>query len=250
MSGWIKLHRDLREWKFYKKDGFVKLWIHMLLEANHSTEILFDGYGNEIKYGQFSTGILRLSKETGFHRSKIERMLLKLEIENQIERRRTSKCSIITIVEWDKYQSRDTDQESSEKQARSKREAGENRTRIKELKELKNNNIYSPFLKIWNEQEIIIHKENDAYLLKIGKRIKAKIKVGFSNEDIMQAIKNYGSVVRSSSKAYKWSLEEFLTGEKANKYYPGNFIKSNFDFLKDKKTTREEFWKEVNLEDE
>ncbi len=80
MAGWIKLHRDLRNWRFYKKDGYFILWCHLLLEAHHGDTSIYDGIGNEIKKGQFSTGILRLAQETGLSRGKVERILKNIEI--------------------------------------------------------------------------------------------------------------------------------------------------------------------------
>jgi hypothetical protein len=104
MNGYIKLHRKIKNWKFYKVDGFLLLWVHMLFEAHHGDDPIYDGFGNKICRGQFSTGRKRLSEETGLSASKVERILKSLEIEQQIEQQKTNKCRIITITNWDVHQ--------------------------------------------------------------------------------------------------------------------------------------------------
>lgn len=108
MEGWIKLHRHLAEKAFYKKDSeFVHLWVHILITANHTkTEEYLGGELISCDAGQFTTGRKQLSQQTGICESKIERILNKLEkIEQQIEQQKTSTNRLITVVNWNKYQS-------------------------------------------------------------------------------------------------------------------------------------------------
>ena len=154
-EGWIKLHRSLKSWRYYKVSGFVSLWFHLLMEAHHGDSPVYDGFGNTINKGQLSTGILRLSRETGLSKGKVERILSKLEIENQIRRQRTSKCSIITICCWEQYQN--TGSETGSRQEADRKQTGSRQEQNKNVKNVKNErmkeyNTCDPtkIIDIWN----------------------------------------------------------------------------------------------------
>lgn len=103
---------------YYKKSSAVHLWLHLLLDANHEEkEFLWNGKIIKVKPGQMITGRKALSKETGIHRSSIERILKMLENEHQIEQQKTNKYRLITILNWKKYQERAPNRASSEHQA-------------------------------------------------------------------------------------------------------------------------------------
>ena len=107
MEGWIKLHRQLSEKSYYKKDSEkVHLWIHLLISANHFLrQEMLGGKPFMCKSGQFTTGRQQLAKETGISESKIERCLTYFEkIEHQIEQRKTPKNRLIIIKNWNDFQ--------------------------------------------------------------------------------------------------------------------------------------------------
>ena len=53
MANWIKLHRCFLDWEWYQNGDMVRLFLHLLLKANHA-----DGEwkGMTIKRGQLITG--------------------------------------------------------------------------------------------------------------------------------------------------------------------------------------------------
>jgi hypothetical protein len=105
MSGWIKIHRQLKEKSYYKDSEFIHLWLHLLLCANHANGEYLNGYEIiKLKKGQFVTGRKKLSLETGISESKIERILKVFESEQQIEQQTNSRSRVISILSWDKYQ--------------------------------------------------------------------------------------------------------------------------------------------------
>jgi len=105
MSGWIKIHRQLKEKAYYKDSEFIHLWLHLLLCANHANGEYLNGYEIiKLKKGQFVTGRKKLSLETGISESKIERILKVFESEQQIEQQTNSRSRVISILLWDKYQ--------------------------------------------------------------------------------------------------------------------------------------------------
>jgi hypothetical protein len=102
MIGWIKLHRKLLNWDWYKKSEMVHLFIHMLLKANKEPSVW---HNTPIEKGQFVTGLLSLSKETGLSVRTIRTCLTRLKNDKQIAIKTTNKYSIITICNYVDYQS-------------------------------------------------------------------------------------------------------------------------------------------------
>lgn len=102
MRGWIKLYREMIDWRWYKNKNVKILFIHLILRANHE-----DGSFENIKLtkGQLITGRKQLSEETGLSEREVRTALKKLVDTQEIIKESTSRFSIITICKWDNYQS-------------------------------------------------------------------------------------------------------------------------------------------------
>ena len=125
-NGWIKLYRKIQGKGYYKKSKYVHLWVHLLLKANHKeNEFMWNDKMTIIKQGQLLTGRKQLSDETGINESSIERILKMLENEQQIEQQKTTKFRIITIKNWENYQSGISSEQQKEQQANNKRTTSE-----------------------------------------------------------------------------------------------------------------------------
>ncbi len=98
---WIKLHKKFLDWKWYKNKNTKILFIHCLLKANWK-----DGSyeGVEIKRGSFITGRKQLSKELALTEQEIRTAIKHLKSTNEITIKTTNTFSIISIVNYDKYQ--------------------------------------------------------------------------------------------------------------------------------------------------
>ncbi len=98
---WIKLHKKFLDWKWYKNKNTKILFIHCLLKANWK-----DGFyeGVEIKRGSFITGRKQLSKELALTEQEIRTAIKHLKSTNEITIKTTNTFSIISIVNYDKYQ--------------------------------------------------------------------------------------------------------------------------------------------------
>jgi ribosomal protein S19E (S16A) len=116
MQGWIKLHRKLIANPFFSDPFFLKLWVYCLLKASHSdTKHLVGNNLVELKEGQFVTGRYALAKDfnEGLKPSKrvsestLWRMLSTLEDAGMLKISKTTKFSIVTIVNWQEYQERE-----------------------------------------------------------------------------------------------------------------------------------------------
>jgi hypothetical protein len=62
MSGWIKLHRQILEWEWYSDNNCFRVFLHLILKANHKEKRY---KGIELNSGQIITSRDILAKETG-----------------------------------------------------------------------------------------------------------------------------------------------------------------------------------------
>ncbi|MBG1505947.1 DnaD domain-containing protein [Staphylococcus aureus] len=109
MTGWISIDHSIQNhWLFKEKRTFSKFeaWIYLLMEANHSKAKV--PIGNQIvtvERGQRLTSILTLSDLFNWSRFKVKTFLDLLESDGMLEVKTTSKYTLITIVNYDFYQS-------------------------------------------------------------------------------------------------------------------------------------------------
>ena len=119
MWGYIKLWRKIQDNPLYKEPrrfNRSEAWIDLLLMANHkSNEIIVDFKRVPVERGEVFTSQLGLSKKWHWGIASVNRFLKLLKSENQISYRAESKYTIISILNWDKYQ-RET--ETTRKQTR------------------------------------------------------------------------------------------------------------------------------------
>ena len=189
-AGWIKLHRKLLDAPYYRDGDHIRLWLHILLRANHEpTEILLDGVTRMIMPGQFVTSRKVLSQELLISDSKAERVLKYFKTEQQIEQESHSKYRIITVVKWEEYQH---SEQQDEQQMNSNRTATEQQLNTdKKVKKEKNNTFRpSDFETFW----ILYPKRRGR---KAGKTeclewYKAHIKNG-DGALLLEAVKNYSA---------------------------------------------------------
>ena len=100
-QGWIKLHRQILEWEWYSDNNCFRLFLHLLLKANHK-EKRFKGI--ELKVGSIVTSRDLLARETGLSSQQIRTALTKLISTNEITSVTSSQGTIIQIVSYEKYQ--------------------------------------------------------------------------------------------------------------------------------------------------
>ena len=99
--GWIKLHRQILEWEWYSDNNCFRLFLHLLLKANHK-EKRFKGI--ELKVGSIVTSRDLLARETGLSSQQIRTALNKLISTNEITSETSSQGTILQIVSYEKYQ--------------------------------------------------------------------------------------------------------------------------------------------------
>lgn len=142
-NGWIKLHRKLLDNPVVMKDSdHLAVWIYLLLNASHTEyPVLFGGKKISLKAGQLITGRKSIASTLGISESKVRRILDLFEIDQQIDRQRSNKNSLVSILNWDKYQIFDQqiDQQATNNRPTSDQQVttNKNNKNIKNIKECK-----------------------------------------------------------------------------------------------------------------
>ncbi len=126
MEGYIKLHRKLLDNPLCTRIDYLGLWTYLLLRANHKeAELMSDVGVIKLKSGQFITSRDTIAISLGVKASKVQRMLKRLEIGQQIKQETNNRFRIITIVNWDKYQK---NEQQTDSKANNKRTTDEQQT--------------------------------------------------------------------------------------------------------------------------
>lgn len=130
MDGWIKLHRKLLKSACATDPEYLSVWINILLMASHEEkELIVNGSKMRIKPGSFITSRPKMAAQCHIHRSKLERILNYLKIEQQIEQQNLTSCRLISIINWEQYQTNEQQNEP-----RVSRERAENEPRVSTIK--------------------------------------------------------------------------------------------------------------------
>ncbi len=134
MEGWIKSYRKFQQWEWYSTPNMFHLFHHLLYIASHKDS---RWKGIEIKRGQAITGLNALRKNTGISVRSLRTCLNRLKSTSEVTIKTTNRYSIITICNYDKYNSLigDTDTVNdtlADTQTTNKRQTNDN---IQELRE-------------------------------------------------------------------------------------------------------------------
>ena len=107
--GYVKLHRALTDWEWYKKPNVGHFFTHCLLRANHKQK---NYKGVEVLAGQFISGRKTLSSETGLTEQQVRTCLKYLKSTGELTTTPTKgidgKYTVFTLINWKIYQ---TDEE-------------------------------------------------------------------------------------------------------------------------------------------
>ena len=117
-QGWISLNRELsNHWVWDCEFSSGQAWVDLLLCANHKpAKLMIKGQLLEINRGQQARSELTLSKYWKWSRNKVRRFLKNLEKDGMIETKSGHLTTIITICNYDSFQSNDTASETSKGQ--------------------------------------------------------------------------------------------------------------------------------------
>lgn len=170
MEGWIKIHRKMLDNPIIGKDSdYLSVWIYLLLNATHKEiPALFKGKRITLKQGQLITGRKSMSDKLKISESKIYRIINEFKSEQQIEQQTSNKNSLITILNWDRYQQNEQQNETqmNNKWTTTEQQVNTNKN-VKNVKNERNNNIYAKANKRkYGEYQNVLLKDEELQLLK------------------------------------------------------------------------------------
>lgn len=110
-SGYILLYRSLLDWEWADDPLTFALYVRLLLKANHADA---EWHGIIVKRGQLITSYSNLSNESGMTYKQIRGSLSKLKRAGCVAYQATPKYGIVTLLNYDAYQSQGS-QEGSQR---------------------------------------------------------------------------------------------------------------------------------------
>jgi uncharacterized phage protein (TIGR02220 family) len=210
--GWIKLHRQFKDWEWYNKSEMVHLFIHCLIKSNFK-EGNFQGI--EVEKGSFITSLKHLSDETNISIQTIRTCLKKLQLTKEIDVKSTNKLTKITICKYDSYQFESDEankqltnnQQTTNKQLTTIEERKEN----KEVKEDDKSSI--DYIKLLDYINSTFNKNFKIINDKAKKQFKARLK-DYSKDVFKIVIDNLKNDEYHKETNYKYITPEYISREK------------------------------------
>jgi hypothetical protein len=162
-----------------------------------------------------------MSTRWKWSRTRVRNFLKTLKKEQQIEQQKTSVTSIITILNYEKFQGEEQQEEQQSGQQKNSRRTAEEQQKninknVKKNKNDKKKDIYTPEFESWfNDYPNQWDKEQSA------KNWQGLIKAGVSVETILKATENYKKyiTVRQTDKQYIIRSTNFIGRKREYKNY-------------------------------
>ena len=102
-NGFIVLHRSILNWGWYNDKNTKLLFIHLILTANYAPK---EWKGRKIGVGQRVASLSKLSNEIGLSIKEIRTSLKHLQETGEVACESNNQYTVITIKNYEKYQSR------------------------------------------------------------------------------------------------------------------------------------------------
>lgn len=147
MKGYIKLHREIENHWLWEEPRRLRAWIYLLFEAAWEAHTIPWGKDETVTLhrGQLATSIRKLNGRWGFCTETTISLLRLFEEQGMITRETSAKRSLITIVNYEKYQ---LCEDSPERKV-------ERKTKHNKRKEEITNKIITPS----REQDLLFYEE-------------------------------------------------------------------------------------------
>lgn len=113
-EGFVKLHRKSLKSSVFKTPIIFMVWCWCLMKASHEDQKFpFNGTDTELKKGQFITGLKKAEQELPLTRQNIRTAWNYLKSTHRITIKSTNRFSVISILNWEAYQGRLTNELTS-----------------------------------------------------------------------------------------------------------------------------------------
>lgn len=190
-NGFVKLHRSITQWEWYKNSKVMRVFLHLLLMANHE-DVKWQGI--TIKRGQRVTSYKHIATEIGdMGVQQVRTALTKLKSTREITSESTSEYTIITITNYNTYQenNKQTNKQLTSDQHATNKQLTTNKNEKNEKNE--KNNIYTPVKKYSTPQDI---KDED--IADIAEKLGVEIR------DVRKKYEEMLDAIESNPRKYKY----------------------------------------------
>lgn len=122
MEGWISLQRKMQSHWLWEEDrcfSKAEAWIDLLLSVNHKpNKIVIKNKVISVKRGQTAMSLVTLAKRWKWDKSKVRRFLELLKSDSMIDTKNETVTTLITICNYESYQSNGNANETDSKRKR------------------------------------------------------------------------------------------------------------------------------------
>lgn len=225
MAGWIKLHRKLKNSLVFDNPDLLKVWIWCLLKATHDDYIQMIGLQEvELEKGQFIFGRKVAANELKMSESKTYRLIKKLETMQNLNIKANNKYSIITITNWEIYQSDNNNNEQQfEQQTNNKRTTNEQQMNTN--KNIKNNKNINKDIPLKKEPKIFTSEDKEYLLAEyLSKQIAKRLNKPLKDEKTLQRwAADFNKMVRLDNYDIE-EIKEVLMFSQKNDFWQTNIL--------------------------
>lgn len=140
--GWIKVHRSLMDHWVGQMEPYcaIAAWVDLLILANHKNKkVYINSHLFEVQRGQILTSIVKLSTRWNRGRKWISKLLNNFEKDAMIQQKRDNRFTLITICNYDRFQSKAVEEGTAEGTAEGQQNA--HKQEDKERKEVKKKDL-------------------------------------------------------------------------------------------------------------
>ena len=116
VQGFITIHRKLRSSDLWLGESFTRgqAWVDLLILANWKAgHVRIRGVRIDLARGQLAASSIWLAERWKWSRGKVTRFLSELEADQRIRQQKTNVTSLVTIVNYDSYQTGGTANEAT-----------------------------------------------------------------------------------------------------------------------------------------
>lgn len=117
VNGFVTLDRTILQWRWYTVPSTAHLFIYLILRANHEDR---DFRGITVHRGELVSSMQHISTDTGLTVNQVRTALKHLISTNEITSTSTNRYTLISIVNYDIYQSSITNRSTNKAQTKHK----------------------------------------------------------------------------------------------------------------------------------
>ena len=104
-DGWIKIHKSIWRNPWMYRPNVLAVWLYILSHVEwRPTDVVFEGQRITLQPGQGLFKLLGIAQEMRISKSGLYRIIDVLKTEKQIETQTSPRNTLITVVNWKKYQ--------------------------------------------------------------------------------------------------------------------------------------------------